>query len=484
MRRVMVSMFVLVLVIAGTGISSAAAAEPRALFDGKSLAGWTVVTDPDKDASATWSVHDGVIACAGKPRGYLRTNESYENYRLRLQWRWPEKPGNSGVFVHGSTADKVWPHCYEAQLAAGNAGEIRANGGAKFREDSKPEDKSMPKLGESSERPAGEWNDYEIVARGSEVVLSVNGVRQNALTSAALRSGWIALQSEGAPIEFRAISIEPLPAERTVLLIAGPPSHGPGEHEHNAGVQLLAKCLAGVPDLKTRVSLNGWPSDAALLEGVDAIVFLSDGGRRHPALGDHLAVLAPLMARGVGIGLVHYATEPTTAQGGPEFLQWAGGFFEVNRSVNPLWEAGVLLPSAHPITRGVKPFRIKDEWYFHLRFPEGMKGVTPLLTAVPPATTMERPDGPHEGNPSVREAVAAGDPQTLSWAFERPGGGRGFGFTGGHFHRNWGNDELRRVVLNAAVWLAKLDVPKEGVASAVTEEDLGANLDAKKKPTP
>jgi 3-keto-disaccharide hydrolase len=205
-------------------VLSAAPVAAHDLSNGKNLDGWTVVTDPDKDASATWSVRDGVIACAGKPRGYLRTNESYENYRLRLQWRWPEKPGNSGVFVHGSTADKVWPHCYEAQLAAGNAGEIRANGGAKFHEESKPEDKSMPKLGDSSERTAGEWNDYEIVARGGEVVLSVNGVRQNALTSAALRSGWIALQSEGAPIEFRAISIEPLPAEGTGRPTAVPPA--------------------------------------------------------------------------------------------------------------------------------------------------------------------------------------------------------------------------------------------------------------------
>jgi hypothetical protein len=453
------------------------------LWNGKNLDGWTVVTDPDKDASATWSVRDGVIACTGTPRGYLRTNSPHENYRLRLQWRWPGKPGNSGVFVHGATPDKVWPHCYEAQLQAGNAGEIRANGGAKFREDSKPEDRSIAKVAESSERPAGEWNDYEIVARGSELTLLVNGVKQNGLSGAALTSGWIALQSEGAPIEFRAIVLEPLPAERTALLIAGPPSHAAGEHEHNAGVQLLAKCLAGVPGLKTRVALNGWPADPAALAGADAVLFLSDGGRRHPALAG-LSALTPLMERGAGIGLVHYATEPTKTEGGPELLKWAGGFFEVNRSVNPLWEAQLMLPTAHPITRGVRPFRLKDEWYFHLRFPEGMKGVTPLLTAVPPASTLERPDGPHEGNPSVREAVAAGDHQTLAWAFERADGGRGFGFTGGHRHENWGHDDFRKVVLNAVVWLARLDVPKEGVTSAVTEADLAANLDPKQKKPP
>jgi hypothetical protein len=455
------------------------------LWNGRDLDGWTAVTDPDKDASGTWSVRGGVIASTGKPRGYLRTRGSYESYRLRLQWRWPEAPGNSGVFVHGSTDDKVWPHCYEAQLQAGNAGEIRANGGAKFRPDSLPSDRSIARGPASSERPAGEWNDYEIVARGDELTLLVNGVRQNALRGAALRSGWIGLQAEGAPIEFRAISLEPLPAERTVLLVAGPPSHGPGEHEHNAGVQLLARCLADVPKLKTRVALNGWPADPAALEGADAVLVLSDGGRRHPALGDRIAVLAPRMASGLGFGVIHYATEPARTQGGPELLAWAGGYFEVDRSVNPSWEASMSVASTHAVTRGVQPFRVKDEWYFHLRFPEGLAGVSPLLTAVPPASTMTRPDGPHEGNPSVRAAVAAGEPQVLSWAFERPDGGRGFGFTGGHFHTNWGHQDFRKVVLNAAVWLAGVDVPKDGVACTVSEADLAANLDPKTpQPTP
>jgi hypothetical protein len=178
------------------------------LFNGKDLTGWTVVTDPDKDATGTWSVRDGVIVCSGKPRGYLRTDDRYKNYRLRLQWRWPEKPGNSGVFVHGSTADKVWPHCYEAQLQSGNAGEIRANGGVKFHKNSTPEDKSLPKVADSSERAPGEWNDYEIVAYGDEVTLWVNGVLQNSLKDATQKAGWIALQSEGGAIEFRAITLE------------------------------------------------------------------------------------------------------------------------------------------------------------------------------------------------------------------------------------------------------------------------------------
>jgi hypothetical protein len=191
-------------------VAIAKSAKPIELFNGKDLTGWTPVTDPGKDVAGTWSVHDGVIACSGKPRGYLRTNATYKNYRLRLQWRWPEKPGNSGVFVHGGQADKVWPYCFEAQLQAGNAGELRVNGGTKFHKDSKADEKSMPRLADSSERAPGEWNDYEIVCRKDRVTLLVNGVRQNALDHATLKEGWIGLQSEGGVIEFRAITLEKL----------------------------------------------------------------------------------------------------------------------------------------------------------------------------------------------------------------------------------------------------------------------------------
>src|SRR5262249_17151632 len=143
------------------------------------------------------------------------------------------------------------------------------------------------------------------------------------------------------------------------------------------------------------------------------------------------------------------------------------------------WTANFKTLPEHPITRGVKPFAIKDEWYFHMRFAEGMKGVTPILTATAPESTMDRSDGPHEGNPSVREAVKNGRPQIVGWAMERPDGGRGFGFTGGHYHKNWGNENVRKIALNAILWIAKVDVPPDGVQCTVSDEDLKQNLDAK-----
>ncbi len=130
----------------------------------------------------------------------------------------------------------------------------------------------------------------------------------------------------------------------------------------------------------------------------------------------------------------------------------------------------------------MKPFSTRDEWYFNMRFVEDQKGLTRLLQAVPPPTTMDRKDGPHEGNPTVRAQVAEKKPQTVSWAYERADGsnGRGFGFCGGHYHKNWAIDDQRKLVLNAIVWTARAEVPANGIESHPTPEDLAANLDKKK----
>jgi hypothetical protein len=115
-----------------------------------------------------------------------------------------------------------------------------------------------------------------------------------------------------------------------------------------------------------------------------------------------------------------------------------------------------------------------------MRFQPEMKGVTPILSALPPESTLERPDGPHSNNPHVRKAVLENkELQHVMWVYERPDGGRGFGFTGGHSHSFWGNPDFLKVVLNAIVWTAGVEVPAEGVDAAVTTDDLQANLDSK-----
>ena len=131
------------------------------------------------------------------------------------------------------------------------------------------------------------------------------------------------------------------------------------------------------------------------------------------------------------------------------------------------------------MTRGVEPFSIKDEWHFHFRFDEGMPGVTPILAAVVPPDTLRRKDGLRTGNPAVRAEMARGEPQVIMWVKQREDGGRGFGFGGGHSHLAWKNDNQRKLILNSILWIAHAEVPPDGVASTVTDEDLKANVDLK-----
>jgi len=270
---------------------------------------------------------------------------------------------------------------------------------------------------------------------------------------------------------------------RKIVLIAGHPSHGPGDHEHNAGVLLFQKCLESVPGIAVEAHLNGWVRDDSALDGAAAVIVYSDGAGGHPVLQDQrLARIAGLVEKGTGLGMLHFAVEVPKDRGGPEFLRWTGGYFETYWSVNPFWTAKFTSLPEHPVTRGVKPFEIRDEWYFNMRFAGDMKGVTPLLSAVPPDDLFRDENSDRGGNPDVFKMK--GQPQHLAWAFERPDGGRGFGFTGGHNHANWGDDNFRKLVLNAIVWLAKAEVPAGGVVSTVSGDDLKQNLDPKGGPPP
>lgn len=265
--------------------------------------------------------------------------------------------------------------------------------------------------------------------------------------------------------------------KKKIVLIAGKPSHGPGEHEHNAGVLLLTRCLNDVSGIEAVAYTNGWPTEANVFDGADAIVLYMDGGPGHLAIQeDRLAQLGAAMKRGVGLGCIHYAVEVPPDKGGKEWLNWIGGYFETFWSLNPNWQADFTGFAEHPATRGVKPFTIKDEWYYYMRFQN--EHVTPLLSAVPPESAMKGTDAAHSGNPEELKAHK-GMPQIVSWAYERPDGGRGFGFTGAHYHKNWGNDNFRKLVLNSIVWIAKGEVPPDGVQSMVTPEDLEKNLDPK-----
>lgn len=270
--------------------------------------------------------------------------------------------------------------------------------------------------------------------------------------------------------------------KKKIVFVAGKRSHGYGQHEHFAGCTMLAKWLneSGLP-IEAVVVKDGYPEDTSVFDGADAVVVYADGGGGHP-FRPHMDEVDAMAKKGVGIAALHYGVEILKGDDGDKLKEWIGGYFETDYSVNPHWLAKFDDLPDHEIANGVKPFEMQDEWYFNMRFIKGMKGVLPILSDVPPATTMERPDGAHSGNPTVREMVKNKVPQHLAWGVEREDGGRGFGFTGGHFHIGWAHPDFRKVVLNALVWTAGLDVPEDGVPSkAPTVEEMMENQDY---PTP
>ena len=251
--------------------------------------------------------------------------------------------------------------------------------------------------------------------------------------------------------------------KKQVVLVAGSASHGFGEHEHYAGCRLLADRInRNVPGLQATVYRDGWPEDPTAFDNADAIIFYCDGGVGHP-VNDHLQAVRAWIPSGVGLGAIHYAVEVPKGEPGSLFLRGWGGYFEIFWSVNPHWKALIKSLPTHPVTRGVRPFSIQDEWYYHMRFRPQMKGLVPILIATPPESTRLRGSGARGSNEHVRERT--GIAEYLMWAYQRDGGGRGFGFTGGHVHWNWAHDSYRKLVLNAIVWITGMEVPEEGIPS-------------------
>jgi hypothetical protein len=282
-------------------------------------------------------------------------------------------------------------------------------------------------------------------------------------------------------------------ADKRIVLIAGRPSHPPGMHEFRAGCLLLQKALSSMPGVSVQVYDMGWPAkevdgkrvdDHAALDNADAVLIFSDGERGHPALqGDRTQVLDALAAKGAGLGFAHYAVDVAHGAPGDTFHRWIGGHYERNYSVNPMWKPAFDKFPNHPITRGVGPFATHDEWYFNMRWtPDAAlkSRLTPILVATPSDEVRKGPYVSPRG-PYDHIIAASGTPETMMWVFERPDGGRGMGFTGGHTHANWGDPNQRRIMLNALLWLAKIEVPAKGVQDTITEADLSMNLDDKKK---
>lgn len=280
-------------------------------------------------------------------------------------------------------------------------------------------------------------------------------------------------------------------ADKRIVLIAGKPSHPKGMHEFRAGSMLLQKALSGVKGVTVDVYTNGWPTktvdgvvvdDNALLDNADAVLIYADGGKGHPAIQrDHMKVLDALAAKGVGLGFAHYGVEVPAGPPGEAMQRWIGGYYETNFSVNPMWKPAFDTLPNHPVTRGVRPFATHDEWYFNMRWTPDAGAKTRLIPILTSKPSDEVRKGPYvsPAGPYPHIIADSGKVETMMWVYERSDGGRSFGFTGGHTHATWGDADQRKVVLNALLWIAKVDVPARGVEDTITAADLTVNLDPK-----
>jgi putative membrane-bound dehydrogenase-like protein len=290
-------------------------------------------------------------------------------------------------------------------------------------------------------------------------------------------------------------------APKKIIFISHLSSHGSGQHEYAAGCQLIGQWLeqAYGKDQVTWEHHINWPKDPdKAFRDAATVVFFCSGGNGH-LVNSHVAEFDKVMRRGVGLACLHYGVEVPIGPPGKGMLNWMGGYFETHWSVNPHWVASFEAFPDHPAAQGIKPFKSDDEWYFHMRFRAEMEGITPILSAKAPVATMKRGDGPHSGNPAVRDAVANGELQHVAWTYQRGedyGNGRGFGFTGIHYHKNLGDKNFRQAVLNGVAWSAQLEIPEGGVPSSdidqagldesvrATTIKFGGKPKPKKKPKP
>lgn len=275
------------------------------------------------------------------------------------------------------------------------------------------------------------------------------------------------------------------PAEnrKTIVFLTDDGAHGWMQHENTAGAILFAKRLAkAYPECEAIVLRDSFP-DAALLARASSFVLFCSGTDKHP-LNDptRLAAMTKACQAGAGLVVLHWALEAGTPEGTAFLNTTLGGSFELDWSVNPMWKGDFKTIPPHDITRGVQPFSIYDEFYFNMRFPDVPGTRVPLLEAIPPKKVILLPeDGPRSNNPTVRASL--GKPQVTAWAFLRPGGGRSFGFTGGHFHWDWKHDDFRRVLLNGLAWSAGLTIPANGVGDTQPDDkELLENMDSPPAP--
>src|SRR6266545_4059045 len=248
---------------------------------------------------------------------------------------------------------------------------------------------------------------------------------------------------------------------RIVIVIGKKGPAAPGQHEYFAGAMLLARMLSQTRGVAPAVVRDGDPD--VELRGARSIVFYCDGGDAHPFADPRwIAALDRALAAGRGLVLLHDALDVPEREG-DRVLGWVGGRFKRGVSFErlPGWPAGFENLPAHATTRGVYAFGLDEEWQLDHEFIADRRGVKPILRTVPPEYVVS--------NPKLGKQLEA-------WAFERRGGGRSFAAAGPHYHDSWKSEDFRRLVTNAILWTAGIDVPADGAEVSLPNEELAKNL--------
>lgn len=270
--------------------------------------------------------------------------------------------------------------------------------------------------------------------------------------------------------EQRKVPIEaesPKPGLSKIVLLAGSTSNKAGQHEYFAGCALLAEWLRQIPGVWPVLAAEGWPKNEAVFQGAKAVVVYADGGSKLPFLEpSRWEVIQKLVQSGAGLVMLHQAVD-VPEDWADAIRSWIGGVWQKDIGCRGHWDMEFSEFPKHPVLGGVSAFSAPlDGWLYNLHF---APDIIPLLSGTVPEKSRSTADAKQH----------AGRPEVVAWAYQRPGGGRSFAFTGCDLHRNWGVEGQRRLVANGVLWSAGVELPAEGAPVPLAGGALSANLDAK-----
>ncbi len=232
-----------------------------------------------------------------------------------------------------------------------------------------------------------------------------------------------------------------------VLFVGKEPDHPYGSHMYLHTCGMLSKCLAKAGDIQTVIS-TGWPDNPATLEGVDTIVVYTSPGAEFLLDSPGRDQFDRMMNSGVGLVTIHWASaiyQQNFDRLGPRWLGYLGGTWISNVGLQTGDSLLKQIQGDHPICRGWKEYSLHDEYYLNPTITEA----TPMLQV----TVNEKP-------------------VVVGWAYERKDGGRAFATTLGHFYRNFQRDPFRKMIVNAILWSAKVEVPRDGADVSLPDAEL------------